>query len=381
MKLSAAAIAKLVELIKSTPEIHDLFEDYHDMPTREEINTGPAQAAHGANAEKMVKQYSELAPQHGIAKQYDAVASLISDFKGVAKSLTDCMTTFKADFDAFQNAQITKGRTLANAQSDLESAFTSLGVATAKSDTAGIESAKKRIACFKCEEEIHRVVASAGKVGAELLARFQTLKSETEVVATSNQDVLMDLTKAEERGYMKALADIETSLTAKGENEHGKDEGKEGTEESNKEDREASKSDALGKLLTKIKANDQHGADGKFGDKGGEKTDKPDEDKEKMKAEQARLTARIDEIAKALGDSSKGDKTKPEITLGQEAGVRTRVLKALEEDSLPMEAADTARMLLQQHDAVEAGKLPKDVFARSLELAQPSVKDLFATTH
>lgn len=383
MKLSAAAIAKFIELIKSTPEIHDLFEDYHDSLTKEEIKTGPAQAAHGANAEKMVKEYSELAAQQGITKEYDAVASLISDFRGVAKALMETLVTFKADFTAYKNAQITGGRTPANVQADLEAAFTALGVATAKADTAGVAKANKRIALHKCEEEIQRVVATTGNPGAELMARFQTLKSESEVVADEKQDFLKESAKAEARGYMKALADLEASLTAKGEGEagEGKDKKDEGTEESNKEDREASKSDALKSLVTKIKANDQHSSDGKFGEKGGEKTEKPDEDKEKMKAELLRLTARQDEISKALGEASKGGKSAPDITPGQEASVRARVMKALDSDTLPVEAIDSARTLLQQHDAVEAGRLSKDVFARSLDLAVPSVKDLFATTH
>ncbi len=101
----------------STVEDRWTAGNVHVPASKEEIKTGPTQEASGAGAEKMVREYSQPAPQHGVTEiadkferglrivassmkaQTDAIQLLIESQKSMAATLLKASTVVKADED------------------------------------------------------------------------------------------------------------------------------------------------------------------------------------------------------------------------------------------------------------------------------------------
>src|SRR5579859_2672778 len=77
----------------SRPElVPDRWTDgrMHSVPTREEIRTGPPQASSGGGAERMVREYSNPAPQDALTNEALRLEELL---RGFARSMSDQFST------------------------------------------------------------------------------------------------------------------------------------------------------------------------------------------------------------------------------------------------------------------------------------------------
>lgn len=88
--LTAAVKADAMHLT-SSEEIKDIYDDNHAIPSREMINTGPAESASGAGAEKMIREYSDIAPQIGTQRDYEKFIRMFGDFMNSQKAQTDIL--------------------------------------------------------------------------------------------------------------------------------------------------------------------------------------------------------------------------------------------------------------------------------------------------
>lgn len=368
-----AIVKSLMETIKANPDmVKDLFEDWHALPTEDQIKTGPAQESSGGGAEKMIRYYSEPARQVALAEAYNKVAGMLSDFPTMKADLT----ALKAAVSAIHTAILCKGKTSGSVSKRLEKALVDLGVLKAtKADATAIAKAEKLISRLRTTQAYFAGV-EAGNVSEAVKAAYEAVKAEEEdeedeeVSVVVNQDEKDKET--EKAGYMKAVQDIEAFFTSleKGE-----------TPTAPADAAVAAKFDVLkGKVANiKAKANDNHDAGGKFSETngGGNKTeDERKKEEEKLKAKVAELTSQLDVVSKALGEIS-ANKSGHDIKAGDANAVRSRVLAALDDGTIPEGSEVTAKSLLQQHEAVEKGQLPKEVFNRNLELAPPSVQSVF----
>ena len=81
--------------------------EMHKNPSKEEIKTGPSQESSGGGAEKMIREYSDYAPQHGIqltAEKFEHImAPLNSSMKSLAASqklIVDSLTAMNTTLTA-----------------------------------------------------------------------------------------------------------------------------------------------------------------------------------------------------------------------------------------------------------------------------------------
>lgn len=365
-----AALSKaFAELAKSVPEVKDLWTDMtmNATPERGEIKTGPAEHASGSGAEKMIREYSEPAPQVALAEAYKKFDALLSDFTYMKSALGD--VTGALSFIITKS--VSKGRTSEQVAKALETARINLAVLKAtKGDASAIAKAEKSITRLTAEQELLRSLDGLSLKDAMTRIGALTAKAEEEeeeVNITVNEE---EKEKAEKAGYAKAAQDLTAFVDALAK---GDEAAQTKALESAPETVKACLT-ALKTGFTVKKANDTHGADGKFGEKGDATSPSDKEKEDKVKS----LQAQIDEIAKSMGkQSANGDKI-PNLSGAGEASVRDRVVKAITDGEFSNGADITAQSLLQQYDMVQSGKLGKEVFDRNLSLAPPSVKAVFA---
>ena len=104
---TASTFAKFAQFFKSVPndklqDMTDVLDQWspadglHGNPSRAEIVTGPAQAASGAGAVRMVTDYSDPAPQQGLTQQYAEFQRMLNEF---GKSLTNQINPILARHD------------------------------------------------------------------------------------------------------------------------------------------------------------------------------------------------------------------------------------------------------------------------------------------
>lgn len=79
--------------LKGSENVKDVYneEQHWHVPTKEELKVGPAQAAHGANAEREIHQYSDLTAQTGMAKMAEEFGRALGELTGVTKSQTEAI--------------------------------------------------------------------------------------------------------------------------------------------------------------------------------------------------------------------------------------------------------------------------------------------------
>ena len=82
----------------------DDHEQSHAMPTKEETDTGPAQAMRGGQANTQVMAHSNVLPQEGLTAAYDRFNTMMTEMQ---KSLKQDIGSFKKDISAI--AGVVKG--------------------------------------------------------------------------------------------------------------------------------------------------------------------------------------------------------------------------------------------------------------------------------
>ena len=364
-------------LVKAVPEVRDLFSDYHAMPTKDEIKTGPAERASGDGL-KMITQYSDVAPQVALAEEYRKFQDLLADFGSMVKSE---FAVLKSGITAILNTQVTKGRNAETIEKAIENGCITLGRLQATSASSDkVVKAKDRITALRHELAFVKALES-GDMKSLIVASTKVKGGEDE-----EEEVQVEVNEEEKekaamkKGSDQAWAEFEKMLAEMEEDGKEKEEKAAPHTEGNTaatEEKSADAKVAIKARLTKIKAskaNDEHDAGGKFSEKPGEKKE---ESEEKAKAEIRNLKTKVDEVVKSMESISKNPGGAPALKAGELLSIRAKVLSAIEKGELNDNASLEARSLLQQYDAVESGKLGKDIFERNLGLAASSVRDVF----
>lgn len=368
LKIALRAIAK------AAPEVvQDLFEDYHRMPEGEQYKTGPGEAASGVGAEHMIRQYSDPAKQVALAEEYKRIADMLADFPAIKSQLGQLQTGVAAILTTL----VSKGRTAAQISKSLENALVNLGILKAtRADAKTVTKAESRIKSLRSELTFLNAIEGGSletAVKAALTAKAEEEEEHIEGHEASEEHKAEDEEEKEEKKEEeehKAFTKVASYVAAiiKGDE-------KEEKEIEEKADEEEKK--ALLSVKAQIKkANEEHDASGKFGEKDGEAKKEEKEGEDKMKSTIKTLQDQLDVVAKAVNSISTGSSRAPAASTAT-ATIRDRVIKAISDSELSEGPALTASSLLQLKEMVDAGKVGKEVFDRKLALAEPSVKALF----
>lgn len=94
--VAAAEVAKSSEHLSEGDWVHDQWDrEKPKTATREETTSGPAQGADGGNAEKMIRQYSDVAPQIESQRAVEKLARNFAAINAVVKSHAETLETYK----------------------------------------------------------------------------------------------------------------------------------------------------------------------------------------------------------------------------------------------------------------------------------------------
>ena len=85
--------ASTAQDLSPSEHVSDRWESgkMHAVPTKDEIKVGPTEHASGGGAEKMVKDYSNPAPQHGIQLEAERLANELGQMRGYMRSNAETM--------------------------------------------------------------------------------------------------------------------------------------------------------------------------------------------------------------------------------------------------------------------------------------------------
>jgi hypothetical protein len=397
----AALFAGFSKLVKAIPE--DKMEDMKDVldmwnepggehknPSAAEITTGPAQAAAGHGAEKMIGEYSQPAPQQGMTQQYQAFDGMLRDF---GKS-------FQAQLAATLNP-VLAGLQRDNTQ--IKSFLTGIAqVAKAEEEAKEkeAEEAKKAAATVTIDPDGFLGKAQAKLVSAKSLSNaafmagidgdFPTVKAKLTEARTVLKSATALIAKAMEEKE-DPEAECEKAMTSA--KNIGKALSKAEDEDKERDEKEAAKAKTAAEAEATAKAAEAEAA-AKAAAAGG--TADPaaaniaataaqikaaGEALTKAAEGNAVLMGNIEMVMKALmGQSQPGGATAPVIQKGtvEPFDPKVRVAAALESQTLSGDDTMKAQQLLQQHGLVKAGRMEQSIFDRNLSLAVPAVQALFA---
>lgn len=89
--LSDAGLEKAAMGMGAAAKVDDLWTEgeFTKVPNREQINTGPSESASGSGAEKMVREYSSPAAQHGIQLMAEKLAAMLAPIAASSKATNE----------------------------------------------------------------------------------------------------------------------------------------------------------------------------------------------------------------------------------------------------------------------------------------------------
>ena len=354
----------------------------HRAPSRAEVVTGPAEPMSGRGAEKMIREYSDLAPQGGMTALYQRFEGILNDF---GKSLT-------ADFDR-------KFGALADVVSEHAKAFTALkGVAdaavadtTAKAgepdgDTffgkAQIKFVKAQKAFRKAEMEEDEDSREERK--SRLTEIADVLKSALKLISKADEEE-----KHEDEEVEKAVATVKALQqkvsVALGAIHKAEEDEKKAEEEKAEKARQA---EATAKAEAEAAA------------AGGATAKAETEEEEEKKDDTAKSQALAQQVAETVAKALEGKTVIPgtmdevfRLLTGMSKSLAPApdmapVAKAAQDVAARLEAANDAgqltgpeairgRELLARQAAVAAGKYDAGKFANDVAASPTAVRDIF----
>ena len=349
--------AEQLEDIMTVDDIWNETDGLHKNPTRAEVKIGKPQESSGGGAERMVREYSDPAPQMGMVATYEQFSSMLRDFgkalQAESRKSTMMQTaalvellTAKAAAPAAKAEQ--PDSVLAKAELKLKKARTELR----KADMADMEDKEER-------EEAKSFLEQAA-VALKAAKRF-LVKAEDEE-AEDDED-RAEKARADYAKLVKALKKAEDESTKREEDEM----------------KEAEKARQVAEAVT-AKA---------------EPKEEDDEEKARLVAEAAaKASAPVDTSVRdqltILQTSVKGlmetvmagSKGTPMPTFSKGAPIdtiATRVEEAIEDGTLesPLEIMKAQTMITRMR-AVQEGKMDAAVFESEVSLAPDNVRQLFA---
>lgn len=398
------ALGKSEPRPEGAPHIRDQFEPggKHEVPTREEILTGPGQSASGSGAERMIREYSSPAPQRGVQVDAEKLERLLEDFRGYVGKAQDLIGKLGAailakaseeeerekdeDEDDVAEKSATRAKRL------IEKAKRLLAKAEEKEDEEDDEKDAAKAHELKLEAKRLRKKASrllgdahfaafalAGTIkgrgeGAELLKSIRAIASKADVDVKHE-----DKDDDEEEGDGKSRAAAGGAVTVKNE---GTDRDK--GNQSPSQDRESgNQDDAAAKAVQELQAKvDELTAQLK----GKQPAAEESEAIKGLKVQLGSISTLLEAMSGQARPGANGTgAAKPDFAFVK-AG--TTVEDTIDEIGLKIDAAAdsgefstfevvSARNILAKVDAVQKGALPRAVLENAIALAKPSVQELF----
>jgi hypothetical protein len=193
--------AKSEGLGRNTGYVKDGWSEGQTNKTasREEIKIGPGEAASGMGAEKMVRDYSNPAPQHHGIEQ--AVERLANMFEGFGKSMTDGMATMKADQSAVKallvQMAISKASEDDEEEDEEESEVVEINASRGKSRIDQAKVLIKSLKKAKTDEAKAAIKAELTKLFAKAQINFMVAKSKADRTALYELAAKAGITKAD----------------------------------------------------------------------------------------------------------------------------------------------------------------------------------------
>lgn len=375
-------------------EIHDdrwTAGEMHRVPSREEINIGPVEAATGGNAPRMISQYSNPAPQHGVAQEAEKLGEMMGQLKSYMKSLAahqevlaknaklnnqllmavlakaedddDDDDKDDEDMKAKKSASAAKAKSRLKKASDLLDKADMYKSLADDSDDATerkfnrnmSKSLRKAAAKLLVKASNDALIARKDGVAVtksivELIGGNALLKAEVNIAKAEDEK---DEEEDEEAKAKKALEDSAAAAKSAGKNEGDKGNQADHAEENGNQADEAAKAQAA-LIETTLKG---HGVlEGKI-----------NQVMDLIMGKPAVNATPVPVISSLM----KGDVTKIA------AGVNDRIDDAQDNGKLDFSGAMSARDLLKDMTAVQAGVLSEAIFRDKLAGAPHAVQDVF----
>lgn len=362
-------------------EVKDQWQEgqKHSVPSREEIKTGPGQAASGGGAERMTGQYSNPAPQHGVQLDAEKLGKILEDF--AAKS----HATLKNELARFA-ALLIKAK-----DEDEEDEEESETVEINEKAKKLFDKAKKLLAdARKAKEDAEDEDGEARKALRQKARQLRKAAAKTlakaGLYARAGRSKSADL-----RASIKSLLEGDASLKADVEVEQEEEEDEEEESEKSRSaapaaDNAAAKGSEAGKDAKGNQA-DKANADGNQDD--ASKKAIADVTALKGQVEQAlagltTLQGSVHSVLDAIGKAPKATGGAPDtgaLIKGAETTDLDAISAAIEEAQdggrLDSGAAMRARNIVMQLDALAKGQIARSVVEASINVAPSAVKSLF----
>lgn len=398
-----------------TERVTDLWNqgEFHRNPSREQIKVGPAEAASGGGAERMVKDYSHPAPQMGVTEQNDRFAAELGAMRGYMKSMADGHNGLAKDFTKFcsdvhgvigtlaeQNKRLVTvtGGLLAKAEeSEEKEEDKEKAKACATDASLSFGKAQKLFAKAKKAREAAKADGIAEGISKSLKDQARLLRqaglrqlAKAQTQATAGQGYASETMKA-----ITALVEAKPALKADMDAiEH-------------KEEKEEEKAKKMKKAMKKaLKAAKKAAAGGEGdavkSDAKGNQADKQDpatgnQDDAAAKAIEA-LTTKMASVDDALSgvamlktdiagliDIVRGKPTnakiEPLVTVKADVNtvntIATKIETMIDNEELDQMQEHRARDILSKMEGVQAGHISESIFRSAVETAPQVVRSIF----
>jgi hypothetical protein len=402
------------ESLKPGEHVADRWDEgqMHRAPTKEEIKTGPVQAASGGGAERMIAEYSRPAPQDGTVTVPAQLAAELGQMRGYMKSQAELVGKLMKGQETLTSvltAFLTKEAAQASGvDENAETRFSNIYVRKAQGFAAAARIALAKAGSIReglgeLQPEARKIAKAQIKDLRKRAARLVSKSLEAAFAAKSeDSDPALEVRKA-----MTVLLDGDESLKADVSAFHEKDERENEEKREKKKMKKAIKAIAR-KVAQKAAKKAKAAADAAAAQAGGEaaktqmQADSQDKDSKNQAAKPTtEKTINPDDLKKALeglgilegkisdvmeivaGRPVTNNVGKPLELLKSDTGasklieISSRIDEAVASDRMDTGAEMKARDLLQKVDAVRRGVMSQDLWQQQLLQAPQSVKDVF----
>lgn len=359
-ELQKAVEADVRSLFEDIEMVDDVWnqgaEGQHGVPNKKEWQVGPTEAASGGGASRMVREYSDFAPQSGITAEFERINSMFGEYrkaiKGIASQVEAHGEAIKSVLDLLSKAEKEEEKKEEKSEDgeDMEKAR----LYTKKAKSAIMKAEDEEEDKEERKEEVEKARMYAKKAKVVLFKAHEEAKEEEEEEKV--EKALSDLKKLSKR-----ITEIEASIKSE---EEKKEEKKEEKAEEKAEDKEE-------KEEVKKENQDEWASSAS--------TVKGDSVSKSEIADIARVTV-TDLIDRILGQSngSKVDLRKANITPAIEVAAG-RIEDGFDKGTLREGDVSIAKSILLKLDMASKGVMDYTVVRDAIDKSPASVREIFDT--
>lgn len=381
-ELGKATEEEVRQLLNEIPIHDDLFmgDTRHTLPSTETIRVGPSQQASGGGAEKMIREYSNVAPQYGITLLYNEFSRKLDTLRKSILTISEAVKAqsavishiVKSDEAATQSAsssfsdEVTKAKEIIKKSKSLILKSELYGIESNSTEDAMEDIRKAEVLLkkaksllIKAEDEEEKEEKEEKEIEKSLIdvkkfsLRLDKAKSE-----------IMDIVKAEEEKEKKKKEDEEKEAKAKKAEEEEK-------EEKAKKAEEEKEREAKAKAKGNDKGNQDDGAD-----KEGMQKDAASKSEDITSLVKKTVSEFIDTISNT--STSRGI---PDLTKAQKESFlvakSAQIDEAFENGLLSSGEEMTARSILNMLDLAQKGDISPSIVKDRIYASSSAVQSVF----